>query len=218
MNGAQDMGGQQGFGPVAPEPGEPVFHAGWERRAMAITVAMGATGAWNIDQSRAARESLPPVQYLGSSYYEIWIAALEKMMLERGIVSADELACGQALQPSVALPRTVAADQVMAMIARGSASERPPAGPARFALGDAVRTRVMNPSTHTRLPRYVRGRPGTIARVHGAHVFPDANALGLGENPQWLYAVRFDAHDIWGPDTTASALHVDCWEPYLEEA
>ena len=216
MNGAQDMGGQQGFGPVAPEPDEPVFHEEWERRAMAVTVLMGATGAWNIDQSRAVRESLPPLQYLDSSYYQIWIAALEKMMIGRGIASADELASGKPLQPPVPLARTVMADQVMAVIGRGSPTARKLAGRARFAVGDAVRARVINPITHTRLPRYLRGRQGEVVRVHGAHVFPDANAQGLGEDPQWLYSVRFDAHELWGPDTTASAVHADCWEPYLE--
>ncbi len=216
MNGAQDMGGQHGFGPVSPQAGEPVFHEEWERRAMAITVLMGTAGAWTIDQQRAARESLPPMQYLSSSYYEIWIAALEKMMIERGIVSADELLSGQAQQPSVALPRTVAADQIMAIIERGAPSDRTPLEPARFAVGDTVRTHVMNPITHTRLPRYLRGRNGRVVSVHGAHVFPDISGQGLGEDPQWLYTVSFDAHDIWGPDTTAGVLHADCWEPYLE--
>jgi nitrile hydratase len=209
------MGGQHGFGPVAPEADEPVFHHAWEGRAMALTVLMGASGAWNIDQQRATREALPPVQYLSSSYYEIWIAALEKMMLERGIVSLDELLGGQPLQPALSLPRTVPANQVMAMIGRGGPSDREPPHPARFAVGDTVRTRVMNPLTHTRLPRYARGRCGQVVKLHGAHVFPDVSGRGLGEDPQWLYTVRFDAHEIWGPDTTATAVHADCWEPYL---
>ena len=98
----------------------------------------------------------------------------------------------------------------------GHSTLRAEAAPARFAVGDAVRTTNVHPRSHTRLPRYCRDQPGTIARVHGAHVFPDANALGQGEKPQWLYTVRFAAADLWGPDTTAAAVYVDCWEPYLK--
>lgn len=218
MNGGQDMGGMQGFGPVHPEADEPPFHAEWERRAFALTLAMGATGSWNIDTSRAARESLSPARYLASSYYEIWFEGLLKLMLERGLVTADELAAARAQQPAAPLPRVLSADAVAAALARGSPAERPPAAPARFAAGDRVRTRLLNPATHTRLPRYVRGRCGTIQSVHGAHVFPDTHALGQGEQPQWLYTVRFDARELWGDDTTASSVCVDCWESYLEAA
>ncbi len=218
MNGAHDLGGQHGFGPIAPEPDEPVFHHEWERRALALTVLMGAIGGWTIDQSRAARESLPPVQYLSSSYYEIWIAALEKLMLERGLVSEAELIAGRSLAAPTATRSAIAADEVEAMLGRGGPTERAAQVAARFALGDAVRTKVMNPATHTRLPRYARGRRGTVVRVHGAHVYPDQSGVGQGESPQWLYTVRFDARELWGVDTTASAIHVDCWEPYLEPA
>lgn len=218
MNGAQDLGGQHGFGPVLPEANEPVFHAEWERQAMAFTVLMGPIGGWNIDQSRAARESLPPAQYLSSSYYEIWTAGLEKLMIERGIVTAEEIEAGRPLVPRAQIPPALTAEQVGPMLARGGPSEREAKQPARFAVGDRVRTRKMNPLGHTRLPRYARGRIGTIAIVHGVHVFPDFSGNGLGENPQWLYSVRFDANELWGPDTTASAVHVDCWEPYLDPA
>jgi nitrile hydratase len=212
------MGGLHGFGPVLPEADEPVFHADWERRALALTVLMGPVGGWNIDQSRAARESLPPARYLSSSYYEIWIAGLERLMLERGLVSAEELAAGTPLAGRAPVPPAVAAGQVAAMLARGSPSERSQDAPARFAPGDPVRAKSMNPATHTRLPRYARGQRGIVAMVHGVHVFPDSNALGQGERPQWLYSVRFEATELWGPDTTAAAVHVDCWESYLEPA
>ena len=218
MNGAQDLGGQHGFGPIAPEADEPLFHDEWERRAMALTVLMGPIGGWNIDQARAARESLPPVQYLSSTYYEIWTAALEKLMLERGIVTKEELASGQPLAPRADIAPAVSAERVPAVLARGGPTEREAREPARFKPGDRVRTVLMNPTGHTRLPRYARGRVGTIAIVHGAHVFPDSSGNGRGEDPQWLYSVRFEAAELWGPDTTASAVHVDCWEPYLVPA
>ncbi len=218
MNSLHDMGGTMGFGRVEPEVDEPPYHAEWEKRAMALTLAMGATGQWNLDMSRSARESLPPLRYLSGSYYEIWIAALHELMLERGLVTADELAAGRMLTPPLPLASRLAAAQVAGALARGAPTGRPAAGPARFAVGDAVRCRVMHPPTHTRLPRYVRGKPGTVIARHGAHVFPDAHAQGLGEQPQWLYTVRFDAHELWGDDTTADSVCVDCFEPYLNAA
>jgi nitrile hydratase len=216
MNGVHDMGGLQSFGSVFPEPHEPPFHHEWERRAFGLTLAMGAVGQWNLDQSRAARESLPPAQYLSSSYYEIWFCGLIKLMLERGLVAAEELADGRMRAAPATISGPLTADGVAPALARGNSTQRSLAGLARFAVGDAVRTRVINPLSHTRLPRYCRGKSGTVARVHGAHVFPDTNACGQGEQPQWLYSVRFEASELWGPDTTAAAVHVDCWEPYLE--
>lgn len=216
MNGVHDMGGMQGFGPVAPAADEPRFHAGWERRAFALTLAMGATGQWNLDQSRAARESLPPAQYLSGSYYEIWLAALGRLLVERGLATPDEIADGRMRQSASGSVAVLAAERVAAVLTQGSATVRPAITRPRFATGDDVRARVLNPQSHTRLPRYCRGKPGVVTKVHGTHVFPDAHARGEGERSEWLYAVRFGARDLWGPDTTASAVHVDCWEPYLE--
>jgi len=216
MNGVHDMGGGQGFGPVRPEIGEPAFHATWERRVFALTLAMGASGAWNLDQSRSARESLPPARYRASTYYEIWLEGLCALMRARGLVTDEELADGKVRTWACALPRLLRATHVASSLAAGSPTTRSCAGAPRFAVGDAVRARAMNPATHTRLPRYCRGKRGTIVRAHGAHVFADANARGEGEVPEYLYTVRFDAHALWGPDTTASAVHVDCFEPYLE--
>jgi nitrile hydratase subunit beta len=219
MNGAHDMGGMHGFGPVEPEPNEPPFHSEWERRAFALTVAMGATGEWNIDQSRFARESIPPAEYLAKTYYEIWFAGLERLLQARRLVNADEIAAARALHPPKPVKRTLAAGDVAATLGRGGPTVREPTVPARFKLGDRVRARQMNPTTHTRLPRYVRGHVGTVERIYGCHVFPDSHAQGLGENPQWLYAVCFDARDLWGPEADPSAkVSVDAFEPYLEPA
>ena len=216
MNGVHDMGGMQDFGRVAPEPGEPVFHHDWERRVMAMTLAMGATGVWSIDQSRSARESLPPVQYLSSSYYELWLHGLISLMLEHHLITPAEIADGRLHEAAPTTVNVLKAVQAAPMLARGKSTQRPPLAPARHGVGDAVRTRNLNPATHTRLPRYCRGKPGTIVAVHGAHVFPDAIMRGDGEDQQWLYTVRFTARDLWGPDTTASSVCVDCWEPYLD--
>jgi nitrile hydratase subunit beta len=213
MNGAQDLGGMMGFGPVEPEENEPVFHGEWERRAFALTVAMGATGAWNLDASRHARESLDPARYLSSTYYQIWLEGLARLLRDAGLVTPEELA------PPAALKRVLAAGDVDRAMAAGAPTDREPRAAARFRVGDIVRARNMHPFGHTRLPRYARGRTGEIARVNGAHVFPDSHAHGLGEDSQWLYTVRFTARELWGEDRNgADTVHADLWEPYLEPA
>ena len=212
-----DLGGQDGFGGVTPGPEGELFHAAWEPRALALALAMGATGSWNIDMSRAARETLP--NYAALSYYEIWFAGLLRLLEERGLVRADELAAGRSMLPAKALQRVLSASAVAAALAEGSPTERPALTEARFAVGASVRTRADKPPHHTRLPGYVRGKRGVIERVHGAHVFADAHAQGLGEQPQWLYSVAFDAAELWG-DAAASGhrVAVDAWESYLEAA
>ena len=172
MNGVHDMGGMQGFGPVVPEPDEPRFHDAWERRAFGLTLAMGATGMWNLDQTRAARESLPPAQYLASSYYQIWLAGLTRLLLERRLVTRDEIAEGRMREPAAKVPGVLAAGRVASALAAGSPTARTPGGTARFAIGDAVRARNIHPSSHTRLPRYCRGKCGTIAALHGSARVP----------------------------------------------
>jgi nitrile hydratase len=219
MNGGQDLGGMMGFGPVAPEPGEPPFHAAWERRAFGVTLAMGATGAWNLDTSRHARESIPPGEYLASSYYEIWTRGVERLVVQTGLVTPEELGAGVALAPPAPVRRVLAAADVPAVLARGGPTDRPAQRPARFAVGDAVTTRNLNPRGHTRLPRYARGRSGTVELVHGVFVFPDTNAHGQGEDPQWLYTVRFSGRELWGEGADPTlVVSVDAWESYLEPA
>lgn len=212
-----DLGGREGFGAVLPEPEGELFHAAWEPRALALTLAMGATGSWNIDMSRAAREALP--DYAQRSYYEIWLGALETLMAERGMVGVDELAAGHALRPPAPIARTLKADQVMETLAKGSPTERQPALPARFVAGQRVRTLATQANHHTRLPGYCRGKVGVIERVLGVHVFADSHAHGLGEDAHWLYTVVFEAAELWGAQSVPGhRVSFDAWEPYLEEA
>jgi nitrile hydratase beta subunit len=219
MEGAHDMGGVAWTAPVLPEPDEPTFHAEWERRAFAITMAMGMPGGWNIDMSRFAREDRPPQEYLGKSYYQIWLAGLERLMLERGLIASDEIEAGKPLHPATPIAKTLTPEDVARVLHRGGPTERPATTPARFAAGDRVRARMIHPPTHTRLPRYVRGHAGIVERVLGCHVFPDSNATGAGENPKWLYTVTFDGVELWGKGTDPGLkVSVDAWEPYLEHA
>ncbi|MES0879570.1 nitrile hydratase subunit beta [Roseibium sp. SCP14] len=219
MNGAQDLGGQMGFGPIELEENEPNFHADWEERAFAVTLAMGATGSWTLDASRFARETLPPADYLSSSYYKIWTMGLEKLVVENGLVTPEELKQGHALSPAKPVKRVMKAEDVAGILAKGGPVDRTEQQPARFRIGDRIRTKRMHPEHHTRLPRYARDTVGEIEAIHGVHVFPDTNAHGKGEQPTWLYGVAFKGTDIWGPDSDPKLkLRIDLWEPYLDPA
>ena len=215
MNGAHDMGGMMGFGPVQVEFDEPIFHAPWESRVLALTLAMGATGQWNIDSSRSARENVPPPQYLNNTYYQIWFDGLKRLLLERGMISAQELEAGAMMQAATPLAFVLRASDVALALSRGTPTVRPAVTDARFDIGQRVIACQMHPRGHTRLPRYIRGKAGTVIAQHGAHVFADTHASGAGEQPQWLYTVEFNGKELWGSDSTADSVCVDCWESYL---
>jgi len=214
MNGVHDMGGMHGLGAIAPEPNEPVFHAPWEARALALTLAMAAWRRWTLDASRHARERIPGPDYLRMSYYEKWTAGLVTLIEETGLATRRELETGQSDVGAKATP-ALNGDRVAAMLASGAPTLRTIDAAPCFAVGDPVRARNVHPPGHTRLPRYVRGREGMVTRLHGAHVFPDTNAHGLGEQPQHLYQVRFEGRELWG-DSARHAVHMDLWESYLE--
>ena len=218
MNGGHDLGGMHGFGPVAPERDEPVFHHEWERRAFALTLACGCLRRWNLDMSRHARERLPPPRYLGASYYEIWLEGLVTLLVESGLVTGPELETGRAEGRSSPDPRVPGAAEVPGILDRGG-STRAVDVAGRFRPGDRVRVRNRHPRGHTRAPRYVRGRTGTIECEHGTFVFPDAHAGGKGPQPQPLYSVRFGATELWGKEgDPGSSVYVDLWDEYLEPA
>ncbi len=202
-----DLGGTQQPGAIIPEAEGDLFHAPWEPRVMALVVAMGPTGLSNIDMNRSARETLP--NYRSLSYYEIWLAALEKLVAQK-VSGGDVLPTAK---------RVLKADMVAAAITTNNPFSRSPTQAARFAVGDRVHTCTEEKSHHTRLPGYARGKNGVVQRVHGVHVFPDTHAHGLGESPQWLYNVAFEASELWGREHAGqSIISVDAWEPYLEPA
>ena len=222
MNGVHDLGGMHGFGRInaEPESAEPVFHAEWERRMFGLLLAAGALRKWNLDMSRFARERQHPVDYLRRSYYESWLAGLEKLLVETGLVTAEELATGKAagLAEEDLRKHRLQAEQVAAVLARGSPTTMPADTPPRFRPGDRVRARNRHPLGHTREPRYLRGRAGVIHEYHGAHAFPDLSAEGVCVG-RHLYSVCFEASELWGENANGnSAVHVDLWEDYLEPA
>lgn len=222
MNGAHDLGGMHGLGPINPEPEaeEPVFHADWERRMFGLNLAAGALGKWNIDMSRYARERQHPIDYLRHTYYENWLAGLEKLLVETGLVTTEELATGKAsgAVEAVTRQRVLKAEQVPVALSKGSPVTMESATAPRFKPGARVRAINRHPTGHTREPRYVRGHVGVIHEHYGAHVFPDRNALGTREG-RHLYSVRFEAVELWGESAAGkSAVYVDLWEDYLEPA
>ena len=216
-NSIHDMGGMHGFGPVEPEPNEPVFHADWEKRVLATQRAMGYTGLWTIDGGRASLENLPPVDYLASSYYRRWFLGLERRVVAHGLVGEDEIKAGKSLRAGRRLNRKLAVADAQAWV--WPSYERPAGAPARFKAGDKVRARNLNPTTHTRLPRYVRGKLGTVEAVRGCHVYPDTAALGDHNHAEWLYTVVFSSRELWGEEADSSiSVSIEAFEPYLEPA
>lgn len=211
-----DLGGQPRHGPIQLESEDEPWRAAWEPRVFALHLSMGAAGAWNLDMSRAARETLPDYDQL--SYYEVWFAALLKQLEERGLVSADEVAAGRSLHAPVVLPRLVHARDVATVQARGAPTERLATKGPRFAVGQSVRTIIGPTSHHTRLPKYAQDKSAVIERVHGMHVFPDTNASGHGEQPEWLYTVVFRGTELWPEAEPGLTVSIDAFEPYLEAA
>ena len=222
MNGAHDLGGMHGLGPINPEPEaeEPVFHADWEKRVFGLTLAAGFLGKWNIDMSRFSRERQHPIDYLRHTYYENWLAGLKTLLVEAQLVSPEELKAGKAAGPADESIRhgVLKAEEVAGAIAKGSPVAMTIDSSPRFKCGERVRAVNRHPAGHTREPRYVRGRVGVIHEHHGAHVFPDRSAGGSTEG-RHLYSVRYTAKELWGERASGrNAVYVDLWEDYLEPA
>jgi nitrile hydratase subunit beta len=219
MNGIHDMGGMHGMGPIQAEKNEPVFHARWEGRVYALNRATGAWGTWNLDASRHSREVIPPAEYLRMSYYEKWLAGMSGLLVQTGLVTQAEIDSGKPAPGSAkATPRLTPA-MASQVVSRGIPAVRDISVSPRFHAGQRVRARNMHPIGHTRLPRYARGKFGTIERDHGPYVFPDSNAHFQGEKPQHVYSVRFAARELWGEQASPrDSVYIDMWDDYLEPA
>jgi nitrile hydratase subunit beta len=228
MNGIHDMGGMQGAGPIAPENDEPVFHKQWEKDVFAIRVAVLGQGFFNRDEFRHAVERMDWRYYLESSYYEHWLTATETLLSEKGLIGREELEARVKQvkeHPEVIanFPSSNGPSQLVGrlekIVREGGSNKRETGKASRFKLGDKVAVRNIHPIGHTRSPRYIRGKRGAIEMAHGAFILPDTNAHGLGENPEPLYTVRFDAREVWGEQAAGrDSIYVDLWESYLEPA
>jgi nitrile hydratase len=213
------MGGMQDFGPIRPEKNEPVFHASWEGRLQAIWSALGTLGKWNGDFGRQTREFLAPSTYLALNYHQLRYAQVVELLAVSGLATRTEIETGRLARDTEKAVPPLRARDVPEWFTRGSSKKRDVAVTPTFKAGQRVRARNIHPPTHTRLPRYARGKLGIVERDHGVFVFPDSNAQGLGEKPQHVYSVRFTARELWGEqakprDTVVVAL----WDDYLEPA
>jgi nitrile hydratase subunit beta len=210
------MGGMHGMGPIDAEPNEPVFHHEWEKRVLALALATGFLRRWNIDMGRYTIEQMPAPEYLRATYYEKWLHRTERLLVERGLLTAEEMASGR---PNGRPPEVKALPPAEVHTAlRGRRAARMDDGlkAPQFKAGDRVRTRNVHPMHHTRLPRYARGKRAVIAAHRGCHVFPDTNAHHRGEQPQHVYGVRFDARELWREAAEPNApVYLDLWESYL---
>ena len=223
MDGIHDMGGMHGFGPIVREENEPLFHHEWEKRVLAMGVAIPVPVPGG---SRNNIENMDPAHYLSSSYYEKWLHSRIKGLIDAGALTAEELETRVALlrvRPEAETPVHLDPDRVRSEIAtkrpvsytRSQVDIRP-----QFHMGDRVRARNIHPAGHTRLPRYVRGKKGTIARFYGIHDLQDAELPGwCVRREQPLYAVRFESRELWGESAEAQdAVYLDMWEGYLAPA
>jgi nitrile hydratase len=224
LNSVHDIGGMDGFGPIEHETNEPVFHEPWERRVFAMRLINPGLPPTPVDALRHRGERLDPVTYLSSSYYERWLAGMERELLETGTLNREEIEARMAqfaADPDLPMPRRedpATAEHIVGVFRAGRPAVRKIRQKPRFAIGDKIVTRNLNPHGHTRLPRYARSRHGVIVAHHGAHVFPDTNAHGFGENPQHLYTVRIAMRELWGADAEANeTVLIDLWESYLEK-
>ena len=218
MNGVHDMGGMHGMGPVEIEANEPVFHAEWERRVFALRLASAFHRKWNGDMNRHAVEQMPPADYLASTYYERVLFGFQKLLVARGLITEKELATGKA-QAKATVEGVLTTQGIETMLRNRKRARRDEDVPARFKAGDCVAARNVHPASHTRMPRYVRGRHGVIERDCGVYVFPDTHAMSEDPKPQHLYSVRFAARELWGPGASArDSVYMSLWDDHLDPA
>ncbi len=222
MNGVHDMGGMHGFGPIDREEHEPVFHIDWEAHVRAIQgLTVHTHRMFNLDAFRAGIERMAPAHYLRSTYYERWLSTIESNLIQAGVLTTAELDARTAdlRGSSDHAPTPPDAGWPLAPTEPPIVVDPIPSPTARYGVGDAVVTRNVHPTGHTRLPRYARGKHGVVQMVHGPEVFADTNAHGLGEHPHVVYNVRFDARDLWGDSAEPrQTVSIDLWESYLEPA
>ena len=213
MNGAHDVGGMQDMGPIRPEHNEPVFHTEWERRVFALFNAVDVEWPYR----RTQIELIPPADYLRMSYYEKWLTALPQILIKTGMATPAEIESGKAVGG-------VATRHHVLTVAEVATWDVPDTSPkltatANFHAGQRVRARNLNPLGHTRLPRYVRGKVGSIERDGDVEELQDSDIKGLGPKQQHVYTVRFAARELWGDQASPhDYVYVTLWEGYLESA
>ena len=208
MDGIHDLGGMQGFGPVDHSPSEPVFHAAWEAQARVLMGLVAGAVRASGGEFRHAIERMDPGHYLSSSYYEHWLTGAATLAVEHGLVTREELAS----RAGGAFPLS---GPVLAPAVTDAGPDR---SQPRFGVGERVRVRDWHPPGHTRCPRYVRGKTGTVVRLDRVQSVPDIEAHGSARRREPTYSVRFEAAELWHDGQAGVAVHADLWDSYLERA
>ncbi len=213
MNGIHDMGGMQGLGEIGYREGETGFHEPWELRVFALERATRS------GSTRRYIESIPAAGYLRMSYYERWYTALVKRIIERGVVTQSEVESGLADPASIKATPALTPSVARELLFRTPQTEQDIELTPRFHVGDHVRGRNVHPITHTRMPRYTRGKMGVVERDRGVFNLPDKEEVSAEPKPQHVYLIRYTAQELWGEEaSTHDSLYIDMWEDYLEPA
>ena len=220
MDGIADMGGTEGWGRTHPPRGdERVFPEAWHGRAFALALASNRLAGGNLDSFRYALERLDRSAYLDDGYFGRWLNGAELILTDNAVLASSAVQArarnlrGERVEEPLA-PEAATRDSRPAAPGSMRTVDAAPA----FVIGERVRAKDMSPAGHTRLPRYVRGHAGVVALVQPGFVFPDTNAHFEGENPQYVYTVRFDSRELWGADAEPFTLTIEMFESYLEKA
>jgi nitrile hydratase subunit beta len=213
MNGVHDMGGMQGLGEIGYKEREPGFHEPWEVRVFALIQAI------QVGRLRPYIERIPAADYLRMSYYERWYTAFVTKLIEKGVVTRAEVESGRADSAAVKATPVVTQAAALENLYRPPRTQRDIQLTPRFHVGDWVRGRNINPTTHTRMPRYARGKTGMVTRDRGVFNLPDSEEVSGEPKPQHVYLIHFTADKLWGEAASAhDSLYIDMWEDYLEPA
>ncbi|MDE0746085.1 MAG: nitrile hydratase subunit beta [SAR202 cluster bacterium] len=216
MNSIHDMGGMHGFGPIVVEVDEPVFHEEWEGRAYALSIGWFPASQYKEwGGFRHNLEKIPPKDYLNMSYYERWFFVNEQKAMQLGLVTEEELNNGNA-DPNYLMPTLEPHPDSSLGPGRLDLEIN-----AKFENGGVVRAKEINGRAHNRLPRYVRGKTGTIISDNGIYALQDTNEKDEQpyDDPQHVYTVRFSSEELWGNASHGNDfIYLDLWESYLEFA
>src|SRR5947209_7136912 len=203
MDGMHDLGGKQGFGTVRYTVDAPAFHASWEVRANSLYALAVRCGIFNMDEYRHAIERMEPRHYLSASYYERSLTSLATLLIEKGVVSQEELE--RRADGSFPLARPSATGRTNAMRRE------------RFRPGDRVHVKAEHVPGHVRMPGYIRGKTGIVVSESPAYPFPDAHAHGVAAQDEPTYDVRFRSEDLWPHSADPALVHVGVFQSYLEK-
>jgi nitrile hydratase beta subunit len=219
--GVHDLGGAEGWGRApAPESDEPVFGERWEARAFAIALLSMRLSGTNLDAFRHSMSRLDKADYFDDGYYGRWLHGAENLLYDSAIIAPGtvEARAARITGSSDVEEPPAPTPSKPAYAPTGPGSLRAVEAPRRFEVGQSVRALDVEPAGHTRLPRYVRGRVGSVVMVQPGQLLPDSHAHFQGENAQWVYTVGFPSRGLFGPDAEEFDLNIDLYESYLEPA